>query len=236
MIPELLQRLSRGLFQSVHWTDWFRLPLLQTRDQVLLVDLLLTLAASAAGGLIIFACCRFFYRGVPISHQLDFSLIPAAVLTTLVFHQSGTWPALSILLVVVLGFVHFRTVIKDLVDVLFVFWAILSGIFAGSGFPLPALAADAAIALAVFLAVNRRASRLVYLLFIRYDPRVASQLLPTLQLLHGKIRSQFEKSGLIDLTVEVRLRYISLAVVNRIAAMDGVQNAVMVSNDGYSGA
>ena len=223
------------LLDGDSWGGWFKLPEAMTGEQAVLVKLLLNLLASAIGGLLIFACCRLYYRGVPISHQLDASLIPASVLSALIFYGTGTTPGLSILLVVVMGVVHFRTVIKDFADVLFVFWAILSGIFIGAGLPLEVLIADGAITGVIFLFVNRRASQLVYLLLIRYDPRAAGELMPTLQLLHGKIRSQFEKNGLIDLTVEVRLRYVSLAIVDRIAAMDGVHNAVMVSSDGAAG-
>jgi hypothetical protein len=217
--------LAFGL-QKITWNSWFRLPAGLSGTDAAILNVILLFLASGLGGLIIFAFCRYYYRGVPISHQLDASLIPAAVISTLIFYQAGTWPALSILMVATLAIVHFRTVIKDMTDVIFVFWAVLSGIFTGAGFPLPTLVLDAAIALISLILISRRSFRLIYLLII------AGQLIPALQPLHGKIRSQFEKNGLIDLTIEVRLRFISLEIVDRIAAMDGVQNAVMVSNDG----
>lgn len=221
--------------QNISWSSWFKLPSTLTPEEASVINLLLILLAAGLGGTIVFACCRYYYRGVPISRQMDTSLIPASVLAALIFYQSSSWPALSILLVAVLGFVHYRTVIKDMTDVLFVFWSILSGIFFGIGFPLPTLALDAAIAIGMGIYVNRRSSQLVYLLIIRYDPHIAKQLMETLQLLHGKVRSQFERNGLIDMTVEVRLRYISMAIVDSIAAMEGVHNAIMVSNDGNPG-
>lgn len=230
-----LSRMASSAAQKWSWDSWLRLPATLSREHAALLNLVLILLASAIGGLMIFAFCRYYYRGVPIMNNLDSSLIPASVLSTLIFYQSGGLPGLSILLVAVLGFIHFRSVIKDFIDVSFVFWSIISGLLIGAGYPLPVLLVDGLIVLAGLLLTNHRSSRLIYLLIIRYDPQIANQLMQILQPLHGKIRSQFAKNGLIDLTIEVRLRYISLAIVDRIAAMEGVHNAVMVSNDGNPG-
>ncbi len=216
----------------IGWSSWIKLPAAISPDQAALVNLILILAASAVGGLIIFACCRYYYRGVPISRQLDVSLVPAAMLATLIFYQSGPRPGLSILLIVILAYIHFRTVIQEMDDMIFVFWAVMSGIFIGAGLPLPTLFLDSILSVIGVIIVSRRGTKMVYLLIIRYETGIAGELMPILQPLHGKVRSQYEKNGLIDLTIEVKLRYISLALVDHIASLDGVYNAVMVSNNG----
>ncbi len=235
MMLNRLPRLPLSAAQKLDWNTWIRLPSTLSREHAAWLDLILILLASAVGGIIIFAFCRYYYRGVPITSYLDTSLIPASVLSTLIFYQSSGWPALPVCLVAVLGFVHFRTVINDPIDVTFVFWTILSGLLIGAGFPLPVLLLDVLISLVGLIWTGRRSSRLVYLLIIRYEPRIGESLMKMLQPLHGKVRSQFERNGLIDLSVEVRLRYISLSLVDKITAMEGVHNAVMVSNDGNPG-
>lgn len=196
------------------------------------MDLFLLLIASGLGGLIIFANCRLYYRGVPISHQLDGSLIPATMISTLVFVQAGPWPALSILLVVILSVVHFRTVIKDMTDMIFVFWAVAAGVLTGAGIPLQTLVLDVVGTLICLIIISRHGSQMFGLLMVRYEPRISNELLPILQQLKGKIRSQIETDGLIDISIEVHLRDIDLATINRIATIDGVKNAFMISNDG----
>lgn len=196
------------------------------------MDLFLLLIASGLGGLIIFANCRLYYRGVPISHQLDGSLIPATMISTLVFVQAGPWPALSILLVVILSVVHFRTVIKDMTDMIFVFWAVAAGVLTGAGIPLQTLVLDVVGTLICLIIISRHGSQMFGLLMVRYEPRISNELIPILQQLKGKIRSQIEADGLIDISIEVHLRDIDLATINRIATIDGVKNAFMISNDG----
>lgn len=196
------------------------------------MDLFLLLIASGLGGLIIFANCRLYYRGVPISHQLDGSLIPATMISTLVFVQAGPWPALSILLVVILSVVHFRTVIKDMTDMIFVFWAVAAGVLTGAGIPLQTLVLDVVGTLICLIIISRHGSQMFGLLMVRYEPRISNELLPILQQLKGKIRSQIETDGLIDISIEVHLRDVDLATINRIATIDGVKNAFMISNDG----
>lgn len=196
------------------------------------MNLFLLLLASGLGGLIIFANCRLYYRGVPISHQLDGSLIPATMISTLIFVQAGPWPALSILLVVILSVVHFRSVIKDMTDMIFVFWAVAAGVMTGAGIPLQTLVMDVAGTLICLIIISRHGSQMLGLLMVRYEPRISNELMPILQQLKGKIRSQIEVDGLIDLSIEVHLRDIDLATINRIAAIEGVKNAFMISNDG----
>jgi len=199
------------------------------------MNLFLLLLASGLGGLIIFANCRLYYRGVPISHQLDGSLIPATMISTLIFVQAGPWPAISILLVVILSVVHFRTVIKDMTDMIFVFWAVAAGVLTGAGIPLQTLVLDGVGTLICLIIISRHGAHLFGLLMVRYEPRSSNELMPILQQLHGKIRSQIEVDGLIDLSIEVHLRDIDLAIINHIAAIEGVKNAFMVSNDGNTG-
>ncbi len=237
--PISIHNLSPGIlpsWESFNWQSWISLPASLPQAGASLVNLALILLAAAVGGAIIFAGFRFYFRGVPISHQLEASLVPATVLATLFFYQSGDWPGLPILLVAVLGFIHFRTVVKDMTDSLFAFWTILSGIFIGAGFPLPTLAADAILAISLIIYVSRRSAQVTYLLLLRYDPKIAGhQMMDTIKHLHGRIRSQFEKNGLTDLTVEVRLCYINMETIDRIAAMTGVHTAILVGNDGNPG-
>jgi len=216
---------------SFLWQDWLKLPASLSGDGTALINLLLLLLISGVSGAIVFACFCYYSRGVPVDRPMDSSLIPASILAALIFYQTASWPAFSILMVAFLGFIHYRTLVKDLTDVLFVFWSILSGVFIGIGFAIPALGANVILGLVLIFIIHRRSARLYYLLLLRFEPKVAASLMETVRMMHGRIRTQYEKNGLIDMTVEVGLRYVSMETVDRIAAMDGVHRAVMVSND-----
>ena len=196
------------------------------------LDLLVLLLASLVGVLIIFFYCRYYFRGVPISRTLDVSLIPAGLLATIIFRQSADWPGISLMMIIIFGFIHFRSVVKDTTDVLFVLWAIVSGLFIGAGYAIPTLVADVVIGMGGMIMVWRRSARVTYLLLVRYESKIAESLMDILRPLHGRIRSQINRNGMIDLTIEIHLHYINLTLVDKLNAMAGVHNAVMINNEG----
>lgn len=224
-----------GLDEWLHLNWLVSLPVSGYGALQALIDLVAVLFFAAVGGAIIFLLCRYYYRGVPISHFLDVSLIPSSVLAALILYQAGVWPGLSILLIIIFSVIHFRSVIKDTTDMLFVSWTLLSGLLIGAGYVWPILIADLVGALIGLIWISLRAARHIYLLLIRYDSSIACQLLQTLQPFHGHIRFQAEKNGLTDLTMEINLRYVNLSLLERINSMEGVHNAVMVSHEGNPG-
>ena len=196
------------------------------------LDLAILMIASLVGVIMIYLACRYYYRGVSTSQRLELSLIPAGLLATLIFQQSAGWPGFSLTMIIVLSIIHFRSVIKDKTDALFVLWAILSGLFVGAGYPIQVLAADLVISLGGVLLAQQRSLRITYLLLIRYESRAAIPLLDVLRPLHGTVVSQADRNGLISMTIEIPLRFINLTLVDTINAIEGVQHAVMVNHEG----
>lgn len=230
MDPGLAAQVSERIDFFARWLDSLRLADVLSSEQLTWLHLFGLLLISAVSGGVIYAFSRFYYRGITAIHQTDNSLIPASVLATLVFYQAAPWPGLSILMVAILAFVHYRTVIKDLTDVTFIFWAILSGLFIGLGFFWQIPAANFILAAIATVAILVRDRRHIYLILIRCRPEVADRLFASLQPLEAKLKSRSEKEGQIDLTVAVPLRNISIAVIDTIAAMDGVHSAVMINS------
>ena len=215
------------------WTGLLFLPAIVSPDKSPALYLILVLCASALGGAMVYSFAHFYYRDMAdVQPQpLTVSLLPATFLTTLIVYQSGQWPGLSILMISVLAIIHFRTTIHGTTDLLFVFWAVLSGVLIAIGFVLPVLLLNGLICLAGFFLVNRRLSRTQYRLIVRFEQAALSRLEPVLASLNGQEVSRKEQDGVIDLVLEVSLREVSLPVVDRIAAMPGVQRATMITTN-----
>jgi hypothetical protein len=229
-MPGLLQG-RLGIAVMTGWSDWLRLPDFLSRDQSVWLNFSATLLLAVANLALIFAYYRFYYRGLPVQRERDGFLVIASLLATVFVYQSGTWLLLSVLLITLLGYTRVRTVIQSRREIMFLIWGVASGLLIGSGYPLPVLLINAAVCLTGLILVNRRSAMMRYLLIIRYSPAIQDQLLTYLQPLKGKIISHLEHDGMVDLTLEVRLRYVSLALVDHLAAMKGVLKAVMVSDD-----
>lgn len=193
--------------------------------------LFILLGFSAVSSLVIYYVCHVYFDEIPQERPLSGSLVPAAVLTTLIYYQNSMLPGLSILMVAILAFIHYRSVIKDMADVAFVFWTILTGLLIGAGLTWPVLAANVLVAAGALGWLRFRSGQQGYLLMIRYKPSAARAVHELLQPMQGRVHSQHEQDGWVDLALEVKVCNISLEQVDQIAGTDGVESAVMVSRD-----
>lgn len=211
------------------WTLAFAQDAMESRNWTELAVLAL---ASLAGAVLIYLSARYFYRGMAGSQHLLRSLIPAGLLATVIYQQSSVWPGFSLALMIALGIVHFRSVVRDQNDTLFVLWAILSGLFVGAGYPVPVLIIDLTLALTGLILARRRSLRITYLLLVRYDQAATEPLMAMLKPLHGVIVSQTDRNGTISLTVEIPLHSVNLTLVDAISAIEGVHHVVMINHEG----
>ena len=86
------------------------------------------LAASLVLGCLIYAVYKHFYAGVIYSRSFAVTLVGMTVLTCMVTLAISTNIVISLGMVGALSIVRFRTAIKDPMDLLYLFWAITTGI------------------------------------------------------------------------------------------------------------
>ncbi|WP_349654968.1 DUF4956 domain-containing protein [Metabacillus hrfriensis] len=68
-----------------------------------------------------------------------------------------------------LSIVRFRTPIKDPMDIVYIFWAIVAGILCGAGFIPLAIIGSILIGLVLIIFINRITVENPYLLVVRYN-------------------------------------------------------------------
>ena len=112
-------------------------------DQYNISSILVALAAALALGILIFLVYRRFYTGVIYSRTFAVTLVGMTVLTCMVTLAISTNVVISLGMVGALSIVRFRTAVKDPMDLLYLFWAITTGITAGAGMYVLALLAAA---------------------------------------------------------------------------------------------
>ena len=118
-------------------------------DQYNISSILVALAAALALGILIFLVYRRFYTGVIYSRTFAVTLVGMTVLTCMVTLAISTNVVISLGMVGALSIVRFRTAVKDPMDLLYLFWAITTGITAGAGMYVLALLAAGRIYIAV---------------------------------------------------------------------------------------
>ncbi|MDH7515456.1 MAG: DUF4956 domain-containing protein [Bacteroidota bacterium] len=161
----------------------------------------------------------FFYRlcfgGRMYSPSFAHSLVLLSMITTVVIMVIGSNLARAFGLVGAMAIIRFRTAVKDMQDIIFIFFALAAGMAAGAGLTLIALTGTLAVgivALTLRHVPQARKGRREYLLQFIYDGEGDGDppYLPVLKkhcvstrLLHVKA---VEGGGAMELSFHVRLR------------------------------
>ena len=136
-----------------------------------------------------------------------------------------------------LSIVRFRTAVKDPVDTVFMFWSITCGIMAGAGFYIVGGVACALMGILYVLIVKcMKASKMPYLLVIRYELDKGSGVIETVKKLpKHRIKSRTATPLGGEISVELSLRDSESDTLDKIMAIDGVLDASLVSYEGEFG-
>jgi len=198
-------------------------------------DILAALFISFALGLFIFFVYTKTFKGVMYSSSFGISLIAMDLITTLVILTVSTNLIASLGMVGALSIVRFRTVIKEPLDLVYLFWSITVGIIVGTGLIPMAIIGSVVIGLILFIFVNRKSHDAPYVVVISCEGDQAET--QSLALLNGQTKKHVVKAksvskDSVELTVEVRLKDSSSQFVNALLSVPGVSNATLVSYNG----
>lgn len=202
-------------------------------SQTDLPRLLGALAAALLMGCLIFAVYRRFYQGVVFSRGFALTLVGMTVLTCMVTLAISTNIVISLGMVGALSIVRFRTAIKDPMDLLYLFWAITTGITVGAGLYLLSLAA-AGVMVLMLLAFRRAApGKQVFIVVVHCQGDLAGdEVLRAFGRLKYYIKSRTLRADCAELAVEVFCRPDDTDFMEKLRAVDGVQDATLVQYNG----
>ena len=218
------------------FTDIFKSSFLEKTSSFSLIDSLIGLLVSFAIGYFIYLVYKKTFSGVLYSHTFNISLIVMSMATAVIIMGISSNVLLSLGMVGALSIVRFRTPIKDPMDIVYIFWAIVTGILCGAGFIPLAIISAICIGLVLIFFINKITVENPYLFIIKYNDDSIEENVNKI------ISKQSQKYSLKSKTVmpnhdyelifEVRMKDKQSGFVNEITNMDGVKSAVMLSYDG----
>ncbi|MBQ8764431.1 MAG: DUF4956 domain-containing protein [Clostridia bacterium] len=217
------------------FSDVFKSSFLSNINSFSTLDVLLALGLSFVLGLFIFLIYKKTYQGVMYSDSFGVSLIAMSMITSLVIIAVTSNVVLSLGMVGALSIVRFRTAIKEPMDIAFLFWAIAVGIVLGAGLLPLAIIGSVIIGIIIVVFSTRKIGDTPYILVVNCKNEEIENTANTL------IKEEAKKSLLksksvnklgIELTYEIRIKDDNTGFVNKLSAVDGVTNAVLVSYNG----
>lgn len=197
-------------------------------------SLVLTLAMSLLLGLGIFLVYRKCFIGVVYDHSFNISLVVMTILTAVIIVTISSNIMLSLGMVGALSIVRYRTAVKSPLDLMFLFWAITTGIAAGAGYYYIAWVAFLFVALVFAVLRGIRQRRETYMLILNYQTKegLEEEIRRVLHNYKAKVRSKIVRGETTELTVEVLMRDDNLSLPNTLSALEGVNDVTLVQYRG----
>jgi len=189
---------------------------------------------SLVVGLLLYGLYRKTYAGVVYSHTFAMSLVGMTVLTCAIILTIQSNMVLSLGMVGALSIVRFRTAIKDPMDLLYLFWAVASGISVGAGMIVIALFVLIVMALTLLIMKRRRGPRdEMYILLVHYSGQgMEEKIRRALGTCPYKIKSKTLRKRDVEMAVEVRVRRGRTGFVDALRYTEGIDDVTLVQ---YSG-
>lgn len=202
-------------------TDW----------QTIVVSLL----AAVLLGCFIFLIYRHFFSGVIYSRSFSVTLVGMCVMTCMVTIAISTNVVISLGMVGALSIVRYRTAIKDPMDLLYLFWAITSGITAGASMYLLALLSCIIMTIVIYVFYGRKATQEAYVAVVHYaDDETGDLILKELSRLkqHFIVKSKTMRMGQTELTLEIAVRKQDFFFEEKLRAIEGVSDVTLIEYNG----
>lgn len=198
-----------------------------------IITIAINLVVALVMGILIYTIYKKLYQGVVYSRNYAIALIGMTVLTCMVTLAISTNIVISLGMVGALSIVRYRTAIKEPLDLLYMFWAITTGITVGASMYILAVAAYV-IMLVVLLIMHKKGDSEEILLYIIHLTSESDydEIIRILGKNKYTIRSRVLRGDDIELTIEVRLNRKQNNFAEKINKLESVKDVTALQYNG----
>ena len=191
------------------------------------------LLAALLLGALIYLVYRKFYAGVVFSRTFAVTLVGMTVLTCMVTLAISTNVVISLGMVGALSIVRFRTAIKDPMDLLYLFWAITTGITAGAGMYVLALLAAVILILMIVLFYHKQQNGKIYIAVIHYTgDQAGDEVIRCFGKRKYFIKSKTMRKEKTEMAVELFCRQNDMDFMEKIRSVENVEDVTLIQYNG----
>jgi len=221
---------------TLSFQDIFRNDFLNsvTSIDLSILDIATTMMLALGLGIVIFLVYRYSFQGVVYSHMFNVTLLGMTLITAILIRTISTNVVLSLGMVGALSIVRFRSAIKDPKDIMYLFWAIATGITTGAGLYLLAALSTFFVGIVLYAAGRVRSHRQTYLLILRYKRPAHQEILKIIGSVKHTVKSRVATGDILELTIELKrdVKDDQTAFITRFSAINGVEHATLVQYNG----
>jgi uncharacterized membrane protein YhiD involved in acid resistance len=193
------------------------------------MPILLALFVSFAMGLVIYFVYTRSFRGVVYSQNFAISLALMSTLSAMVTLAISSNIALSLGMVGALSIVRYRAAIKDPLDIMFIFWAVTSGITIGANMHYLAFVGSLIVLLGLIVIRKFKPDSLKYILLVHYAGEdIDDEIRRLLYKQQYKIKSKTVRKGDVEMAVEIVVKNDNLVFLDSLNQLPGVNDVTLV--------
>ena len=192
-----------------------------------------TLIVTALLALYIFAIYRLVTRKVFYSKNFNISLAVMSLITSAIILAMQSNLVISLGMVGALSIVRFRTAVKDPMDLLYLFWAITTGITTGAGMYVLALIAAVVMIAMIFLFYHKQQKGRIYIAVIHYQgDEAGDEIIRSFGKMKYFIKSKTMRGEKTEMAVEVFCRQNDLDFTEKIRKIANVEDITLIQYNG----
>lgn len=202
-------------------------------DGVSVTNAALGLLTALIMGAVIYFVYRKFYTGVIYSRGFAITLVGMTVLTAMVTLAISTNIVISLGMVGALSIVRFRTAVKDPLDLLYLFWAITTGITSGAGMYVLVVVAAIVMTVMIIIFYSKQQKGRIYILVVHYTGDSAGDdVIRALGKIKYFIKSKTLRKEKTEMAIEVFCKNNDTFFMEKIRAIDGVEDSTLIQYNG----
>ena len=202
-------------------------------DGASITNIVLGIITALLMGAVIYVVYSKFYVGVIYSRSFAITLVGMTILTTMVTLAISTNIVISLGMVGALSIVRFRTAVKDPLDLLYLFWAITTGITSGAGMYLLVAVTALIMIVMIILFHGKQQKGRIYIVVIHYiGDEVGDNVIRAFGKMRYFIKSKTVRKGKTEMAVEVYCKDNDMFFLDKIKATEGVEDATLIQYNG----
>ncbi len=219
----------------MHFSDIFKQSFLREfSSSYSNASMLFFMLVAAVLGLYIFLAYRVVTRKSFYNKSFNLSLWVLTVVTTAIIITISSNIVLSLGMVGALSIVRYRTAIKDPMDLVFLFWAISTGIICGAGLSIIAVELAVAITIGLLVLAKLPMPRAMKIMTVSAtDSGCEDEIMGVMKshCKHYKVKSRSLSAGQLSIVMEYSTAD-EKACTDAIAAIKAVSSVSTLAHDG----
>lgn len=202
-------------------------------DGLSMTNIMLGLVTAIIIGSVIYFTYQKFYTGVIYSRSFAVTLVGMTLLTAVITLAISTNIVISLGMVGALSIVRFRTAVKDPLDLLYLFWAITSGIASGANMYLLVLIAAVVMVFVIILFNKHQLKGRIYIAVIHYvTDEAGDNIIRAFGKMKYFIKSKTVRKEIVEMAVEVYCKNNDTFFVEKIKDIEGVEDVTLIQYNG----